>query len=119
MKKILALAVVISLGGCTSLAQFAASTATNLSSSNPSQVTTLAEADLAADTLVKVTKVAVDTGKLDSGTLHELQALRGGVRTALEALHTANAAGQNVNYAAFNAALDAYNAYTTLKGINH
>lgn len=115
MKKLLPLILVIGLSGCSTVAQFA----TSLSSPTASQATTLAEADLAADTIVKVTKVAVDTNKLDVGELTEIQALRQGVRTALDDLHKANTAGQSVNYAAFNAALDAYNAYTTSKGISN
>ena len=94
-----------------------AGTATNLSSETPSQVTTLADADLAADTIVKLTKTAVDSGTLDAGELTEIQALRTGVRSALDALNTANAKGQSIDFASFNAALQAYQAYSTTKGI--
>lgn len=115
----LAAIAILALSGCATVAQTAASVATSLSSSTPSLVATLADADLAADTIVKLTKVAVDTGTLDAGTLTEIQALRAGVRTALDALHKANAAGQSLSFAAFNASLDAYRAYATTKGISH
>lgn len=118
-KLILATLLAVSLGGCTSTAQLVASTATSLSSSTPNQASTLAEATLAADTLVKLTKVAVDTNTLDAGELTQLQALRAGVRSALDALYKANQANQSLSFAAFNAAIDAYNAYTTVKGITH
>jgi len=110
-------AAFLALSGCSTLAQVAAGTATSLSSETPSQVTTLAEADLAADTIVKLTITAVDTGKLDKGELTEIQALRAGVRAALDALHAANAKSQSLDFAAFNASIQAYQAYTTMKGI--
>lgn len=109
--------LILSLCGCTTLASGVAGIATSLSSETPSQVTTLAEADLAADTLVKLSTVAVDTGKLDAGELNELQALRTGVRAALDQLHTANAAGQSLTFASFNAAMTAYKAYAVTEGI--
>ena len=111
------LALCLMASGCSTLESFAAGTATSLSSSSPSQVTTLADADLAADLIVKVTKLAVDSGKLDEGTLVEIQALRGGVRVALDRLHAANTAGQSLSFASFNASLEAYRAYATLKGV--
>lgn len=121
MKKLLFIPISLALflGACSSVAQTAATVATSLSSSTPSQVATLADADLAADTIVKLTKVAVDTGTLDAGTLTEIQALRAGVRTALDALHKANAAGQSLSFAAFNASLNAYQTYATTKGLEH
>lgn len=118
-RTLIALAVsgALMTSGCTPLASLTATAATKLSSSTPSQVTTLGDADLAADLLVQGGKVAVDTGKLSSGQLTELQALRAGVRKALDELHAANSANESLNFAAFNAALDAYRAYTTQQGI--
>jgi hypothetical protein len=107
----------IYLGGCTTLASFVASTATNLSSGTPEQVTTLGDADLAADAVVHLTTATVDTNKLNAGQLMELQQLRAAVRAALDSLHTASAAGQSLNFAAFNAALDAWRAYKTQQGV--
>lgn len=115
----IALVAFLALSGCSTLglAQGTASAATSLSTITPSQVSTLAAADLAADTIVKLTIAAVDTGKLDAGTLNEIQALRSGVRTALDALHTAQAKGQSLVFASFNTSIDAYHAYTVSKGI--
>lgn len=111
------LALSLSVSGCTSLASFVAGTATSMSTQTPSQVTTLAEADLAADTIVRLARVAVDTDKLDAGTLKEMQALRQGLRDALDVLHAANDHGQSISFASFNAALQAYRAYATVKGL--
>lgn len=111
------LMLALAVGGCTSLTSFAASTAAFASSELPAQVTTLNEALLAADLVVKATKTAVDTDKLDLGTLTELQALRAGVRAALDVQVAAHDRGENLNFTVFNAALGAYRAYTAQKGI--
>lgn len=107
------------LPGCSGLglAQSGASVATNPSTITPSQVKTFAEAVLASDAIVRLTKVAVDTNKLDAGTLTELQALRGGVRAALDALKAQSDAGHSLAFGSFNAAVDAYKAYAAVKGI--
>lgn len=107
------------LPACTQLgiAQSGASVATSLSTITPSQVKIFKDAVLASDLVVRLTIVAVDTNKLDAGTLTELQALRGGVRTALDALQTQQLAGHSLAFGAFNAAVDAYNAYAAAKGI--
>lgn len=113
----LALMLALPLGACADVASFVTSTATNLSSSTPSQVTTLNEAALATDLVVKATKAAVDTNKLDLATLTKLQALRAAVRAAMNDIVAANTAGNSLDFAAFNGALDAYRAYATQKGI--
>lgn len=118
LKLAIPLFAILSLTGCATVASDVASAATSLSSSTPSQVATLADADLAADTIVKLTKTAVDSGTLDAGELTEIQALRAGVRAALDTLNAANAKGQSLDFSAINAALDAYKAYATLKGIS-
>lgn len=112
-----ALALALGTGGCADVAAFTANTAASVSTELPSQVTTLAEADQTADLLVIGTRTAVDAGKLDLGTLNELQALRAGLRAALDVLHGAHDRGENLNFAAFNAALQAYRAYAVTKGI--
>lgn len=119
-RHIIAIALALTtLTGCSTLQALGigGAVATNVSTITPSQVTTLAAADLAADAIVKLTTTAVDTGKLDAGTLNEIQALRGGVRTALDALHAAQAKGQSLVFASLNAAIDAYHAYAISKGI--
>lgn len=105
------------MGGCADLASFTANTATYLSSATPAQATTLQEAVTAADLVTRLTKTAVDTNRLDRGTLVELQALRAGVRAALDTLIAADAAGHALDMSAFNAALEAWRAYATQKGI--
>lgn len=116
---ILAIALVLPLSACTSVAEFAATTATNLSTSTPVQVTTYADATLAATLATKAVKLAVDTHKFDKATLIELSALNDAVHAAWLDLKTDNDAGKSLVFGSFNAALSAYNAYATTEGISH
>ena len=112
------IALSLALGGCTSTAEFFSNAATELSSSTPSQVTTLADAVSAATIVTNAADVAVQTGKLDRGTLIEIQALNEALHTALTVLETANSKGESLDYAAFNAALQAWDSYAVAKGIS-
>ena len=105
------------MAGCTSFASGVATIATNLSSSTPAQVNTYADATLAATLATKTVDLAVNTGKLSKATLIELGALNDGVHSAWLVLKAANAAGKSLDYAAFNAALSAYQSYRTSEGI--
>lgn len=114
--KYLALAAVLAcapLGACSTVA----SIATAFSSSSVAQVNTLAAAEQTATLVTKAADLYVNTASPDRGTLIELQALSKGIHSALTDLQAANTAGKSLNFAAFNAALDAYNAYATLKGV--
>ncbi len=115
----LLLAFAAPLGGCTTVASSVASVATSLSSSSPTQVTTFADATLAATAATNFADAAVASGKLDKGTLVQIRALNEGVHSAWVDLSNANAAGKSLSFASFNAALDAWNAYATVKGISH
>ena len=108
-----------SLSGCAQLAAGAANIAATVTGSTPHQVKTLAEAEQTATLVTKAVDLAVNTGKLPRATLVELNSLSDGLHAALGALQQANANGQALNFAAFNAALAAYNAYTTSQGIAH
>lgn len=120
MKKIaIALAIIIPLSGCTSLASFTANVATELSSSTPTQVKTLADAERVATLATKAATIAVDTGKFSRAQLLQLQKLNDGLHVALVDLNAANKEGNSLVYAGFNAALDAFNAYATSQGIAH
>lgn len=113
-------ALLLSSGGCTSLASGIASVATSMSSSTPSQVTTLADAVQAADTVTKLADTYVTSGvTISKAQLVQIQALSNGVHTALVNLEAANAAHQSLVFDAFNAALAAYNSYATTQGIAH
>lgn len=109
----------ISLGGCSTLAALsgASTTAAVIAGPTPGQATTLADAILVADAATKGVKFAVDTVKLPPSTLTQLSALSDGVHAALSDLEQANAAGQALDFAAFNAAVAAYNAYAVAHGI--
>ena len=115
----LAFVAVLGLSGCTSVASFVAQTATSLSSSTPSQVTTLAEAYQAATLVTTAADIAVNSGKLTRPQLLMVQALRGTLRTALNTLQDASNKGQSLDYAAFDAALQGWNSYATAQGIAH
>lgn len=108
------------LGGCASVASFVASSATSLSSATPSQVTTLAEAVQAADLVTKGVDVYITSGApITKGQLQQVQIMNNVLHGALGDLLAANAAGKSLDYAAFNAALNAYQAYATTVGISH
>ena len=106
------------VGGCASTASFVTGVATEFSQSTPSQVTTLAEAYRAAALVASAADVAVLTGRLDRSELNEVQALRASVRAAMDVLGDANAAGKSLDFAVFNGALAAWNAYALSKGIS-
>ena len=122
LRLILLPAFVLTLGvgvsGCASTAAFLASTAASFSHNTPSQVTTLAQAVQVATLVTKAADVAVQTGKLDRPTLIEIGALSDALHSALQSLQAANSRGESLNYDAFNAALAAWNAYSTAKGIS-
>lgn len=108
----LALALLVA-PACSTVANLA----TSLSSSSVAQVNTLGDALQAATLVTRAVDLYVTTGHPDRGTLVELKALNEGLHTSLMDLQAANTRGQSLNFAAFNAALDAYNAYATLKGV--
>jgi hypothetical protein len=109
----------ISLSGCANIAAGVTNIAATVAGSTPQQATTLAQAIQIADLVTKATDVAVNTGKLSRATLEEINALNDGVHAAIVNLEAANASGQSLNFAAFNAALQAFNAYTTANAVAH
>lgn len=111
------LAAALSVSACADLAQFAANTATSLSSSSPGQVTTYGTATAAATLATRTVDLAVNTLHLDEATLTELNSLNEALHAAWLKLKAANDAGQSLNFAAFNAALAAYQSYRTAQGI--
>lgn len=117
--RIIALSAAIGLGGCASIASGLSTIATNISSSTPTQVRTLAEAERVATLVTKAATVAVNTGTLSRAQLMELDKLNEGVHAALSDLNQTQKEGGSLAYGAFNAALDAFNAYTTQQGIAH
>lgn len=109
----------LSTSGCASVAQLGANIAQSVSSSTPSQVTTLAEAEQAATLVTNATDLYVNTAHPSSGVLMEIKSLSDGLHAALVTLEQANAAGKSLTFSSFNAALQAFNAYTTSQGIPH
>jgi PBP1b-binding outer membrane lipoprotein LpoB len=109
----------LALGGCTTTAQVAANVAQSLSSSTPSQVTTLAEAQLGATTFTKLSDAAVNSGKLSRDQLNTVNDISEKVHKALTDLETANANGQSLTFAAINESLNLWRSYATSQGIAH
>lgn len=117
--RILIAAACIALAGCTSTAALIGNTVQSLSSSTPSQVTTLAEALQAATLVTNAVDIYVNTGNPSRATLNELNVLNDGLHTALGNLQTANASNQNLYIATFNEALRAFSSYATASGVTH
>lgn len=116
MKRIIAtilLAATVTLGGCSTVAQLA----TNMSTAGPHDATTFADATLAATIATQATDTAVNTGKLDRATLMQLSTMNDMVHGAWLVLKAANDRGQSLEFATFNAALQAFQAYEATKGI--
>lgn len=117
--KSLVLVLMLALGGCTSLAQFAGQTAQSLSSSTPSQAATLADALQAAKLATDAVDLYVNTGNPSPAVLTEINTLNEGLHNSLNLLQAADAAHQSIALAAFNAALTAFNSYATVSGVPH
>ena len=111
------IALSFALGGCTTIASGLDTLATDLSSSSPTQVTTYYDATAAADLATKTVDLAVKTMKFNRATLTELQSLNDSLHTAWLVLKAANDANQSLDYAAFNAALAAYQSYRVSQAI--
>lgn len=114
---IAAVAMGLALGSCASLASFTVQTAAEISSPIPNQVATLKAAVDAARLVVVVTQAAVDSNQLDIDTLRQIDALRAGVRAAVDELVNQNADGHSLKFGAVNAALLAFNAYRAARGL--
>lgn len=120
MKRVLLTAFLcLGLSGCASVASGVVQIAQSVSSSTPSQVTTLGDAVAASTLVTQAVDVYVKTGNPSKATLLELQTLNEGLHTALTGLEQANASNQSLELAAFNEALTAFTSYTTAKGITH
>lgn len=112
---VLSLPLAVPLADCSTVANIA----TQLSSATPAQATTLAEALQAAKLATDAVDVYVRSANPNRATLAELQTLNEGLHNALVTLEMANANGQSLAMASFNAALTAFNAYSTSQGIAH
>jgi hypothetical protein len=119
MKKIIVVVLALGLSGCASVASGITTVVQSVSSSTPTQVTTLADAVSAATLVTQAVDVYVNTASPNKATLLELQTLNNGVHAALVSLEAANTANQSLAIAAFNAALTAFSSYATAVGVPH
>lgn len=107
----------ITLAGCADTAAFFANTATEFSASTPRTVNSV---KLANDTFTALAHGAdhyVVTAHPAPATIHVIEQFRINLKDPLDKINAANAEGQNPTYTAFNAALQAWLAYNTSKGI--
>ncbi len=115
MRKILPLLLILVLCGCSTVAGVAQS----MSSSSPTQVTTLSDAVAAATLMTRAVDAYVATGHPSKPVLVELQTLNEGLHTSLIGLEKADAAHQSLAIAAFNEALSAFESYSAARGVKH
>lgn len=110
----------VGLAGCGTFAQLAAgvsSAAGKIAGPVQGQATTLGDALQLADLVTRSTQVAVDTLPLTHGQLVQINALNDSLHAALTSLQQANANGQALSFASFNAALSAWNTYAGQIGV--
>lgn len=103
--------IALSLSGCAQMASLFADAGAATTPPTIAQVSTLADAVQAATVATQAVDLYVNTAKPTPAMLKQLNADNEAVHSALKDLEAAQAAGQNLNFAAFNAALDAYNTY--------
>lgn len=117
----LALCVGIALSGCASLGvsagQALISAGQYVSSSTPAQVDNYAKAVNALTLVTLTVDGAVNLRKFDRDTLDKLDALNDICHDAFLKVKAAKDAGQSINYAALNAAIDSFRLYSASKGI--
>jgi hypothetical protein len=105
------LAVSIALGGCAASLETAGNIGQSVSTASPTQARTLAEALQTATLCTDAVDLYVRTGNPSRAALDELNILNDRVHSMLLDLQAANTRGQSLSFAAFNAALQAFNAY--------
>lgn len=90
----------------------------SLTTQTASQVNTLAEGEIAARIVADgVTFAVLNDRALTVDQLNEVKKLGNAVSTALDSLDADQAAGRSLTFGAFNAAIDAYNAYIAQQNI--
>ncbi len=106
------IALALPLGACQNLTEGVVSLVATAKGPLPQQAKTLAEAEQLATVATDLTKTVVDTGKLSRAQLVQVSSYNDGVHSAVLSLEDANSKGQSLSFAAFNAALAAWNSYT-------
>jgi hypothetical protein len=101
------------LAGCTTISGALGS----LTTAQPTDINTLGKAYLAATLVNTGSDTAITTFHLTKDATDHLVALARGVHTALGDLQKAYDAKQSLNFAAFQAALDAYKTYAASLGV--
>lgn len=105
------------LAGCAQVAAGLSSVAGKIAGPVTDQARTYGDAVLLADAATRATSFAVDTVKLPRATLVQLSAGSDGVHAAFLQLKAANDSGGSLDFAAFNAAIAAFNAYAVANGV--
>lgn len=116
-----AIAALVGLSGCQTVAEIASNVAVSTSTAGPTQAKTVGEAEQAMKLIEDGLDVYVTSGAASPAVLNELQVLVPAAHNALVKVETANRAGDNVAMAAalsvFNEALAAVHNYETSKGV--
>lgn len=102
------------MSACTQLSSFAIDTATELSSATPNQATTFEGATLIADAGTKTIGWLADNAStlhINLASLTQLNAINDTIHVAWLKLKASHDAGTSLDFAAFDAALTAYNTY--------
>lgn len=114
----LALGLALPLGGCATAASLLGDTVAQVGTYTPSQAKTLAIAEKSAALATTAVDTAVKSGLIkDRAVLEQIRKLNDGVSAALHAWSSAADQNNSLLSATFNAALDAFNAYSTSKGV--
>ena len=118
MKKIILIAAVLLLAGCSTISGIITASTT----APPSQATTIAEATQAATLAENAIDLYVKNGNPNQAVLGELKVLVPAVHNALVAAEAANKSGNSALAAsalsAFNQAYAAYQAYAVQQGVS-
>lgn len=105
------------LAACIDTTQGLAGIGQSFTSSTPSQVQTYADATRFATLATKTVDLAVQSGKLSRTTLDKLDQLNDTLHAAWVVIRDANSRGESLNFAAFNAALSAFETYRQQQAI--
>jgi protein involved in sex pheromone biosynthesis len=122
MKRLIASAAIsaaLILGGCSTTAQWTATAAQKLSSSTPTQATTLADANIISTGVHKSITQFSNSGYATAAQLHSMNDFNERLNTAMNDLNAANAANQSIYIAALNEVLKQWFSYATAEGISH
>jgi protein involved in sex pheromone biosynthesis len=114
-----AISAALILGGCGTTAQWTATVAQKLSSSTPTQATTLADSNIIATGVHKSITQFANSGYATAAQLHTMDDFNERLNKVMNDLNAANAANQSIYIATLNEVLKQWFSYATAEGISH